>query len=63
MSGRQIARLRKQGELLQAVAESSSSEDDEAGPAAAPFNPFDLLTDDEPVSRLHMELKRGGPPW
>lgn len=51
MSAKQLARARRQQESIAAppdIAEASSSEDDDSpGAAAAPFNPFDLLTDDE----------------
>ena len=51
MAGRQFNRLRKQlGEDLPpapASEEGSESEEEAGSPAPAPFNPFDLLTDEE----------------
>lgn len=49
MAGRQFNRLRKQlGEDLPPAPPSDESETDgDVGPQRAPFNPFDLLTDDE----------------
>ena len=47
MATRHLRKLQQQKEQLVGQVVASESSDEDAAPAPAPFNPFDLLSEDE----------------